>query len=71
MTETQLNAAFYVHRDTGINYDAACSLVRDAASHADSDGILYDAHMLAEVVIELAQECAARWNALRPCLKQH
>ena len=53
MTETQINAAFYVHRDTGIHYDTACSMVRDAAAHADNDGIIYDAFMLAEVVIEL------------------
>ena len=58
MTETQINAAFYVHRDTGIHYDAACVLVRDAASHADNDGIFYDASMLADVVVELMQMAA-------------
>ena len=53
MTEIQINAAFYVHRDTGIHYDAACALVRDAALHADNDGIFYDASMLAGVVIDM------------------
>ena len=52
LSEIIPDAAFFIHQDTGIGYDDAYAVATALAQDAVSEGIAFDARMLAEVAIE-------------------
>ena len=53
MEDTIANAAFFVSRQTDIGFDNAWVMCRECAGNATTDGIEFNAHMLAEVVMDM------------------